>query len=111
MYGDHHVKGGVDYMRTKVDGHEFRLVANQLFATEENFLRFGPVYSGFFTLVTAGGLTTEDSQIRLRDDYTAVYIQDDWRITDELMVNLGVRWDCDSEFDESNFSPRFGFAW
>ena len=111
VYGAHQVEGGFDYMRTEVDGEESSLVTNQLFATEENFLRFGPINSGFFTLLSVGGLTPEDSQIRLRDDYTGAYLQDDWRVTDELTLNLGVRFDRNSEFEESNFSPRFGFAW
>jgi outer membrane receptor protein involved in Fe transport len=109
---EHDLKGGVEYLRTKVDGHEFRVVGNQLFATEENFNRFGPIYSGFFTLVTAGGLTEEAAQIRLRNDYSAVYVQDDWKLTDELVVNVGLRWDYDSEFeDDDNFGPRLGIAW
>ena len=87
-------------------------MSNQLFATEENFNRFGPIFSGFFTLVTAGGLTAEAAQIRLRNDYSGLYLQDDWKLTDELVVNVGLRWDHDSEFDDDdNFGPRLGIAW
>ncbi len=109
---EHDIKGGVELLRTKVDGHEFRIVGNQLFATEENFNRFGPIYSGFFSLVTAGGLTDDAARIRLRNDYSAVYLQDDWKLTEELVVNVGLRWDYDSEFeDDDNFGPRLGIVW
>ncbi|MEW5984551.1 MAG: TonB-dependent receptor [Acidobacteriota bacterium] len=59
----------------------------------------------------------------------AAWAQDDWRITDRLTLNLGVRWDAeldaigDGEFlpwapyvpgqydDWNNFQPRLGFAY
>ncbi|HVS63778.1 MAG TPA: TonB-dependent receptor [Thermoanaerobaculia bacterium] len=109
---DHLFEAGIDFLRTQVDGLEARLLSNQLFATEENFVRFGPVNSGFFTLTTVGGLAPEDDLIRLRNDYTGAYVQDDWQIGENLVLNLGVRWDYDAEFDDSdNFGPRLGFAW
>ena len=87
-------------------------MTNQLFATEENFNEFGPIYAGFFSLTTAGPLTPEAGQIRLRNDYGGLYLQDDWKVTEKLVVNLGLRWDRDSEFeDDDNLAPRVGFAW
>ncbi len=110
--GRHGLKFGVDFQRTKVDGVEAQLVFNQLFATEANFLRFGPVFSGLFTLATTGGVTPEDNLLRLRNNYVGPYVQDDWRIHPNLTLNLGLRWDYDSEFpDKNNFSPRLGAAW
>jgi len=47
-------------------------------------------------------------------DYTAgVFAQDDWQITHDVTLNLGVRWDKDSLFqgDNNNIAPRVGFAW
>ena len=108
----HDLKGGVDFLRTEVDGHELAIVTNQLFATEENFNEYGPIYAGFFSLTTAGPLTPEAGQIRLRNDYGGLYLQDDWKVTERLVVNLGLRWDRDSEFeDDDNLAPRVGFAW
>jgi outer membrane receptor protein involved in Fe transport len=106
------LKGGIDYLRTEVDGHEYNIITNQLFATEANYNRFGPIYSGFFTATTVGGLTPDANTIRLRNDYTGLYLQDEWKVTETLVVNLGVRWDYDSEFeDDDNYSPRVGIAW
>ncbi len=36
----------------------------------------------------------------LQQIYTAPFAQDDWRVTDRLTVNLGVRWDYESPFTE-----------
>ena len=48
----------------------------------------------------------------MRNDYAGVYLQDDWKVTEKLVVNLGLRWDRDSEFDDDdNLAPRVGFAW
>jgi hypothetical protein len=68
--------------------------------------------SGFFTVTTAGGLTPEANEIHLRNNYNAVYGQDDWRFLPNLTLNFGFRWDYDSEFKtKRNVSPRIGFAW
>src|SRR5205823_9012688 len=49
---------------------------------------------------------------RLRDTYDGAFAQDDWRILRNVTLNVGVRWDYDSEFpNKTNFSPRLGFAW
>ncbi len=110
--GRHGFKLGGEFLRTRVDGTEAQNLDTQLFATEANFLRFGPIYSGFFTTTTTGGLSPEDNRLGLRNDYVGLYAQDDWRIHRRLTLNLGVRWDYDSEFVvKDNVSPRVGAAW
>jgi hypothetical protein len=108
----HTLKFGVDYEHTQVDGVEANLRQNQLFATQADYEQFGPVDAGFFLLLTTGGLTPQANQIKLRNNYTGLWIQDDWKIAHNLTINGGLRWDYDSAFDKKdNFSPRIGFAW
>jgi hypothetical protein len=112
LFGNHDVKFGWNFLRTKVDGVAAQLLASQLFATVDDFETFGPINSGFFTVTTIGGLTPEANEIHLRNNYHGLFAQDDWKILSNLTLNLGLRWDYDSEFmTKRNFSPRLGVAW
>jgi hypothetical protein len=110
--GRHTIKFGWDFERTQVDGVEANLQQDQLFATEADYQQFGPIDAGFFLLLTTGGLTPQANQIKLRNNYNGLWVQDDWKATRTLSLNAGVRWDYDSAFDKTdNISPRLGFAW
>lgn len=112
MAGAHEVRFGWDFQRTHVDGTEATNLLNQVFATTADFNQFGPVNSGVYVLETVGGLTPQDNQIRLRDNYNGLFAQDDWKVAKNLTANLGLRWDYDSRFpNRTNFSPRLGVAW
>ena len=112
LFGDHSVKFGWNFLRTKVDGVEASIQNLQLFALQSDFATFGPINAGFFTVTTAGGLTPQANEIHLRNNYNGLFIQDDWRFRHNLTLNFGLRWDYDSEFEtKENISPRVGFAW
>lgn len=108
----HTVKFGWDFERTQVDGVEANAQNDQLFATQADYQQFGPIDAGFFLLLTVGGLTPQANQIKLRNNFTGLWAQDDWRVLHNLTINGGLRWDYDSAFNKTdNVSPRVGFAW
>jgi len=112
LMGAHNVKFGWNFLRTRVDGMESQIQNLQLFATVSDFATYGPINSGFFTVTTAAGLSATANEIHLRNNYNALFVQDDWKLFHNLTLNLGLRWDYDSAFQKNdNFSPRIGFAW
>jgi outer membrane receptor protein involved in Fe transport len=56
-------------------------------------------------LPTKGGIPTNATAF-WSQHYTALYLQDDWRATDKLTVNLGLRWDYTTPTSE-----RFNRGW
>ena len=108
----HTLKFGWDFERTHVDGVEANGQNNQLFTTESDYQQFGPINAGFFLLLNIGGLTPQANQIKLRNNFDGLWLQDDWKIVRNLTINGGIRWDYDSAFQKTdNVSPRVGFAW
>ncbi len=111
-FGDHNFKFGWQYLRTKVDGLDSNTLTNQLFTTVDDFVTYGAINAGPILLLNAGSPTEAGKQIHIKNDYNALYVQDDWKIFRNLTLNLGLRYDRDSEFEaKKNFSPRLGVAW
>jgi hypothetical protein len=112
LFGRHDLKFGWNFMRTKADGVESDLLQVQLFTTVDDFLTFGPVNGGISLLGRSGAPTPAADEIHLRNNYNGLFVQDDWKLRHNLTLNLGLRWDYDSEFvTKTNFSPRLGVAW
>ena len=113
--GSHYLRLGGDYIRSRSGG---------------NGQEFGaPFVLGQFTFKTSVPVTTPTSALTINDvaRYTqgfgnvtysltdqlySLFVQDDWRPTSALTVNLGLRYDHQQlTGDSNNLGPRLGFAW
>jgi hypothetical protein len=111
-FAHHTLKFGWDFQQTVVNGTESANIFDVLFATVDDFARYGLVSSGVHVTFTQEGASADLNRIRLRNAYNGLYFQDDWKVRKDATLNLGMRWDHDAEFPNSlNFSPRLGVSW
>ena len=140
----HSLKFGADVKRLQINGPfdfgtngEYSFTGAAATATNnpplESFLR------GIPTFYVGTDPSPSDSERGFRQTYVGTYIQDNWRVTPTLILNLGVRWEYSnipteaqnrisnihdiftdhapivgplwSSVPQDLFSPRFGFAW
>ena len=106
----HAFKAGAEYTRTSVDGQNAPGLTHVLLTTTGSYAQYGN--DGFQIPQGVGFATAEDAMTRFRNDGAAIFIQDDWQLRSDVTVNLGVRYEVDSVFnDRDNIAPRLGVAW
>jgi hypothetical protein len=96
--GRHSLKFGGDYTRQKIYETGFQEFGTYTFDALGNLTRFSQVL---------GVNDLRSGQSRL-----ALFMQDDFRLTSQLTLNLGLRYDYQSIIkDKNNFGSRVGFAY
>jgi len=108
--GKHNFKGGGEFRRTR-NGSSFEALENGLFVVDDvedlltdgkfsdemDALAFGgPAFGGFAEAEASINPTNNQLPVfyrGFRANEAAMYIQDDWRATSRLTLNLGVRWE------------------
>lgn len=109
MRGNHNVRFGLDWMMFR----EFRARYPQDTAPDLSFSNawargpldnspVQPVGAEFVALLAGipGGTMARTATYAEQDIYTALYVQDDWKITSKLTVNLGLRAEHESPITE-----------
>ena len=92
--GDHAFKGGVGVDFLKYTGTKF-FVGNPVF----NFRRTPENWQTPFEAITGFG----DPTIKSNNVQFGGYIQDDWSVTKALVINLGVRWDAETNMINNDY--------
>ncbi len=117
VIGKHTVKLGFDGRQYRLSVRNFGNAAGTFnFAT--NFVTSGTsgtaqpfggdLASFYFGLPTSGSIDN-NSRADYHSYYVGSFLQDDWRVTEHLTMNLGVRFDIDTPFREKNNATVNGF--
>ena len=69
----------------------------------------GNAFASFLLGYPAGGSAPYNASPAFGSHYYGVYIQDDWRLTRNLTINLGGRWDYESPYTERYNRSNAGF--
>jgi hypothetical protein len=118
VIGKHTVKLGFDGRQYRLSVQNFGNAAGT-FAFGTNFVTAGTgaaaqAFGGDLASFYFGLPSTGSIDNNARGDYHTYYIgnflQDDWRVSDHLTVNLGVRFDIDTPFREKNNATVNGFS-
>ena len=108
--GAHTFKAGFTYNKVKVAPQRIGGGDNGVFEFFHN-TPFDP--GNPFTYPSYFEITLGDILVNSDDDWYNWYVQDQWRASDNLTLNAGLRWDYQDLTPDTKdaFSPRIGFAY
>lgn len=69
----------------------------------------GQSLAQFETGVIDTAKITQNADMAVRDDYMAVWLQDDWKVTGNLTVNAGLRYEYEGPMSERNYKANTYF--
>jgi hypothetical protein len=122
IVGRHQVKFGGEYRYAKSDVENPLAGVNYAnFQFSRNFTSLRPnianltaadggnAFASFMLGYMASNSVTYSPIFDWKSNYTGVFVQDDWRLTNKLTVNLGLRWDYEAPVTEQGDQVNAGF--
>jgi len=114
--GKHSLKMGFDYRRIKAAGNDANNAAgdytfNGIFTRSDNTSKGAggaDVADMLLGYASAGNIFTSTKLTQFADYYGA-YIQDDFRVSSKLTLNVGLRWEHETGLQEQNNGLLVGF--
>ena len=115
--GQHNVRSGLDLRYTNVYpenyGNAGGLITFNRQATQKDFNRgdelSGNAFASLLLGAPNGGNVPVNVFPHFKWTFAAPWIQDDWRMTNKLTVNLGFRWDINSPVGEAQHRHNYIF--
>ena len=113
IWGSHTLKTGMDFRRmhfmapTTASSNPLRFAASAGFTRQTwnnaaSEVNSGDAYASFLLGTASAGSADYAVRPFLRSWYFAPYLQDDWKVSRKLTLNLGLRWDYNPTTDEKH---------
>ena len=98
--GRHALKAGIEYRRgLNSESNDIsssgNLVFNRLITDRPGAANTGDAYASFLVGAANSAAFNKSDVIASRASYWAAYVQDDYRVTDRLTLNAGIRWEIE----------------
>jgi hypothetical protein len=119
LVGNHNMKFGTEYRRYVEHSSRFPTAVSPTIAFSNTFTR-GPLdnssaaprgqdLASFLLGVPTGGSMSRAAEYNERSGVIGLYAQNDWRVRNNLTINLGLRWEYESPLSEQEDRMISGF--
>jgi len=115
--GTHNIRSGLDIRRTNVYNDNYGNAGGQIdfsrgftrSTLNSNSELEGNAFASFLLGAPSGGFVPVNLFPHYYWTFVAPWVQDDWRITNKLTLNLGFRWDFNSPVHEAKNRLNYAF--
>jgi hypothetical protein len=119
LIGRHNTKFGTEYRYYIEHGSRFSSAASPRLDFSNGWTRgpldnspaapFGQDFASFLLGLPTGGVMSRAAEYKEKSSVISFYAHDDWRVRENLTLNLGVRWEIEQPLTEANGRFVSGF--